>query len=106
MDCLYDTGCGILLAKEEVFPPSFWIEKTNGKRLVYANQEVSNSNKMAPKVRFTLGTVDYVYDFWVNNLMKHDIILGGINRDTIYYQSNRRYAMVRTILRVSTCGVW
>lgn len=76
VDCLYDTCCTLLLAKEEVFPEKIW-EAGPVKRLIYANNQISETSKVAKQISFTLGQKIYTEDFWQNTLMSQTIILGN-----------------------------
>lgn len=77
IDALFDTGCTLLLAKEEVFPPEYWENDTKKTTVAYADQSTNVITQIARNVEFTLGTQSYRYDFLQHNQMKYPVIIGN-----------------------------
>ncbi|UML14526.1 polymerase [Viola yellow mottle virus] len=73
---LHDTGCTLLLAKDHIFPPELWID-TPAKRLYFANQEFTITDKKVHNQTFTIGNKQYAFDFYQFNDMKYDVIIGN-----------------------------
>lgn len=59
---LYDSDCTLLVAKESIFPPEYWIQGPPNKS-VYADQSPTINNNFSQNVEFKLRYSIYHYDF-------------------------------------------
>ncbi|KAI3719803.1 hypothetical protein L6452_20708 [Arctium lappa] len=75
--CLSDSGCSLMLAKKNMFPPEAWKKQSNRKIISFANQEKTYIEYKAYSVKFKVGQRFYTFDFWQYDQMSHDIIIGN-----------------------------